>query len=274
MYFVPWPPPPEHPLFSAHLKHERAVELLSEVHREIRTYVSSQPDHFVADVDPASGDHRAYRVIDDQPNAHIALVVGDCINNMRAALDHAVFGLSVHYADHDLSPDEEQQISYPVCSTVECWRRATSAALRFLPPDVQRAIDAHQPYHDPAGPARANNPLRVLHDLWNADKHRRLHLVGAALAMHGVGVPEDATGRHRFTAPLTPGGSVVSRLPADLQPIEESDFYSRVEVQLEPTRAMPTIAQGRKVEAVLESLIRDVGWRLSNLATQPGPLSG
>ena len=269
MNFVPWPPPPDHPLYSAHLKHERAAELLGEVRREVETYVASQPDHFVGDVDPATGEHRAYRVIHNEPNAHIALLVGDCISNMRAALDHAVFGLTVQYADHDLSPDEEQQVSYPVCSTVDCWRRATTGALRFLPPDVQSAIDAQQPYHAPAGLARANNPLRVLHQLWNADKHRRLHLVGAAVTMHGVGVPEDATGRHRFTAPLTPGGSLVSRLPADLQPIEESDFLSRVEVQFRPTRATPTIVQGKKVEAVLESLIRDVGWRLSVLATQP-----
>jgi len=261
-------PAGEHPLASARRKLSRAERLIDAVRGAVGEYVASRPDRLVREVDPLTGDHLVYATITRPPNEDIAVVLGDAVHNLRAALDHAIFGLSVDHARRALTATEERSVWYPVCRRPVHWEAATKGPLRFLSADLQTVVDMDQPYHAPAGLARGNNPLAVLDDLCNIDKHRSLLLVGAVVELQGVGLAENVRGRHGFRPPPEPGATLVVRLPPDADPEHDIEVYSRVQVQFAPGGPVRNpVALGLSVENVLDSLWRAVEWRLSALET-------
>ena len=82
--------PQPHPLDSARLKLTRAGLHLETLKYEVLRFRQSNPYHIVKDIDPETGEQRTYCVIDRQPDHGMALVLGDLVNALHSALDHAV----------------------------------------------------------------------------------------------------------------------------------------------------------------------------------------
>lgn len=257
-------------LESAWAKLGRARGLASDLAGSVASYRSSAPYRVVRDADTVASEWATYAVIDRQPDPALPLVLGDCIHNLRAALDHAVYALSVASLGRELSPRESRATAYPVCDTQDDWTAAQKTMLRFLAPRPTEAIRLSQPMLAPEG-ARPTMPLRLISDLDNADKHRALLVTASAAGLLGVEVSDAAAGVHRFTRPRAAGGSLVSRMPLSSDPAKETTPHWKVHVRLDPSGPVrnPGILDS-EIDTLTQHLVRHVEYLLGRLAaTEP-----
>ncbi|MEA2252516.1 MAG: hypothetical protein QOG70_2758 [Solirubrobacteraceae bacterium] len=112
-----------------------------------------------------------------------AVILGEAIHDLRSALDQAIYWLTI-----DWSGQEVRGSSFPVYTRKTAFyekRRKTGDwsssggmyKIRGVGPGPQAFVEALQPY-----PQQMRHPycraLRTVHDLWNQDKHRLVHLWG------------------------------------------------------------------------------------------------
>src|SRR5665213_4296904 len=160
-----------HPLDGARLKIVRAQEHLDSIKSEIGAYLKTRPYRVAAKID--RNDRLRMPVeITVQPPTHIAMVIGDCVTNIRAALDYVAWELAVRYFNPrlDVASLEERRIAslplYQVAGDNGYTNRLKSLAKRGMPASAISEIDAIQPYNG------GYESLWVLHELVNTDKHR------------------------------------------------------------------------------------------------------
>lgn len=112
------------------------------------------------------------------------LIVGDVLTNLRAALDHALFGHVT--ARHPLTPQQERGLQFPILTNRDMWVGNPAATnpnrqhgqrgelAVWCDPKVLDVIEDVQPFN-------AANPdqhvLKILNELVNFDKHRSLRVV-------------------------------------------------------------------------------------------------
>lgn len=107
------------------------------------------------------------------------LIAADAISNLRGALDHAVWEISILTVGPppEPLPSRWRRIQFPVCASIEQWAEAISGKrdrLWALPSEVRFAIERAQPFHA----ARPDEePLVWLHELNNSNKHRTLSIL-------------------------------------------------------------------------------------------------
>jgi len=125
--------------------------------------------------------------------------VGDCLFNLRAALDHIVYALHDLFYSGSVPADAERAAQFPVLNLRQLTSRGgtlgkprtdTWNEINRLSEPQRAAIEELQPYR------RSNNgsdPLDVLrevilaiHELNIVDKHRHLHVVRTATFALGV----------------------------------------------------------------------------------------
>lgn len=107
------------------------------------------------------------RFTDPPPVAEWALAAGDLLNNLRCALDHAVYALAIIEAGQD-PPPQATRLAFPIADTEKGWRRAARRALGPRSNTAQDAIGSLQPGR------WAGSTLALLRELNNEDKHRLL----------------------------------------------------------------------------------------------------
>lgn len=106
-----------------------------------------------------------------------ALIVGDILTNLRAALDHAVFGHAA--ARQSLTPKQEKWLSYPIITTKSDWSDWLNQLQKkaiTVEPNVLTVIENSQPFNATAFPPDWH-PLALLNGLVNHDKHRAVRTV-------------------------------------------------------------------------------------------------
>jgi hypothetical protein len=107
-------------------------------------------------------------VDDPYPPVRLSVIAGDCIHNMRSALDNLVCGL-VLTAD----PAGTCGSAFPICATEPEWERVGRNNLSGIPEAARSVIRGVQPWAN----TRAPSPLTVLQRLNNKDKHRHLNFM-------------------------------------------------------------------------------------------------
>lgn len=141
--------------------------------RESKFYEIVKYDNLGEPSDPFVGILWKIHILNEIPWSW-GLVVGDAVNNLRAALDHAVFGVAVaNGASFDAKT--RKLVQYPIASSEEIFERAASPLRPFLSSAQLSAIASRQPYR--------NEPpslMETLRDLSNRDKHRALMVVSQA----------------------------------------------------------------------------------------------
>lgn len=135
----------------------------------------------------------AYLTGKEPPLQSWTLVAGDCLHNLRCALDHLVYAIAVHQSGANPPPDQSK-LQFPIADNRANFQNSTFRVASLSAP-VQAAIDAVQPYNrtHPKLPP----PLSVLRDLENIDKHRFLRLAYAGIGEIEVelgGVPDPRAG--------------------------------------------------------------------------------
>jgi hypothetical protein len=113
-----------------------------------------------------------HRVADD---LEWPLLVGDAVQNMRAALDYLMSQLARRHLGRMPTHKESRRIRYPVCRRKKEFVDASKVYLRYLEPDDLRALKRFQPYR--SFPKGYHHPLAALERLSNRDRYRSLRLV-------------------------------------------------------------------------------------------------
>jgi hypothetical protein len=104
------------------------------------------------------------------------VVIGDVLTNLRAALDHSLFGHVVARAT--LTPQQERALNFPILTDSTKWSGAQTSLSTLVDPAVLAVIDQSQPFHHPQSDGGPKwHPLAVLNGLVNHDKHRSVRTV-------------------------------------------------------------------------------------------------
>ena len=222
------------------LKVKRAEKHMAEIGRAAGRYAERHPYEIERIRQPASK-HNIHRVklhITEQPNSMIAVMLGDFVHNLRSALDHAIVAsvparrrnsASFQVLLEDVWAKDGRK--YKVRDPKQ--RKAFRTATRGLSPEAMAVVKRAQPYN---GAEPSHHVFAIISRLENADKHRKLIVVGAGLddallttSFRGRTLRRPQVGLHQF---LEDGAEIQSRLPSVIRPPLRD---SEVDVQLDGT---------------------------------------
>jgi len=98
------------------------------------------------------------------PRIEWALLIGDCVHNLRSALDYIAWELA--------GADPTDRVTmFPIFLNPDAYRREAPRRIERLPSEAQTLIEELQPYHATDPP---KSGLWALHTLDAADKHQLL----------------------------------------------------------------------------------------------------
>ncbi len=125
------------------------------------------------------------------PARKLALMIGDCVHNMRSALDYLAWELAGgHVAD--------TETMFPIFDTEAGFKTRGLKRIKRLPTDAKTLIERLQPYNTQFGGHQL--ALSAINKIDAADKHKLL-TVAIAIAEHVIcnhGAPRQARpGKHR-----------------------------------------------------------------------------
>ncbi|MGV0808562.1 hypothetical protein [Mycolicibacterium setense] len=258
-------------LESAYAKAEQAKVHLEKLQASVEAYRASEPHEFTRQavdhlVQPEMVVVKFKVKIKEAPPADWGLIVGDVLSNLRAALDHALFG---HASSRQaLTEDQERALQYPVVTDATKWPRAQAKLAPFVDPAVLQAIEDSQPF-------KVQLPdwqfLALLNGLVNRDKHRQVRVVTYNNELFEITHTDaDVVSIDNAPRELVDGAVVASvklRRP-DRQPGKPpSDVVAHLSVQFGYTEnlELPVVGEWKSVTAVLPVLHRNVVLVLDNM---------
>lgn len=164
--------------YGHNLKLDRAAYHLQSLDTQIRRWSESGPHRYTYELDSQSGKKHVRVHFDPLPD-EFRLILGDCLHNLRAALDALVYELALWYLDiYPLPEGRASGLEFPVFGDRVMTTREHRRKIGCIHPDAQAVIKRLQPYN--RGDEFARDPLWVLHRLANVDKHRAPHVIGNA----------------------------------------------------------------------------------------------
>lgn len=167
---------------SVDAKIARAVEHLAELEAERSRWFESNPLRAVPQPQGDGSREDLYLEVRVPMPGSLNALLGDCVHNLRSALDHLAMALAV---DNGADP-YDFTVQFPICGTQDAFfgrpnpktgrrprtppRGTGGHQVRALSPSAQAFVEGLQPYH------RGNTSwtLTELQQLDNRDKHRSL----------------------------------------------------------------------------------------------------
>lgn len=168
-----------HPLDGARLKVVRAQEHLEALKDEIGRYLDSHPHEFPVKY-KSNEVHAEAAVIKTEPPLRLSNILGDCVSNLRSALDYVAWQLVTRHCPAPLTKRQAKRIYFPISTSKNKAdllgsQSYANLALHGVPAPALDLIGSVQPYHAGYG------ALETLSLLVNEDKHR-LPLLTVAFA--------------------------------------------------------------------------------------------
>lgn len=155
---------------SHELRLDRAFHHLQSLKAEVARWKEKRPYRVVNEGDADSVyKFVKVRVLEDPPPV-LGSIVGDCVHNLRSALDNLVYGLAESRNGGPLPPEIENRPEFPVFRDRAKFLSKGKNRIRDIAPVAQTIIQGLQPYR--RGRVYWNDPLWQLHELSNRDKHR------------------------------------------------------------------------------------------------------
>lgn len=119
----------------------------------------------------------------EQPPPEFGLIIGDCLHNLRSALDSLAYDLARACKGEPLPDDIAKTSEFPIFIDPAKFAEQRERKIGATAPDVQAVIEELQPYHGRNNFASltsliarhrpyAHHPLWLLHELSRRDKHR------------------------------------------------------------------------------------------------------
>ena len=162
-----------HPLDGIRAKLDRADEHLEVLNAEIAAFLRGNP---YAVVDKLNRKAKTYTLtlrIFREPPLRLGSIAGDCVHNLRSALDHLTVALGDQLGATPTDA-EQKKIRFPTFSTRSAWNRGHWQHVKFLSAPMIAEVEALQPYHGWQHMGPFGHPLWKLERLWNWDKHNLL----------------------------------------------------------------------------------------------------
>jgi hypothetical protein len=167
----------ENELASCRLKIERAKEHFAILGAELLAWANTKSMRIVKETNDTGSVHRVFvEVIEQAPLNRWSLIAGDCVHNLRSALDSLVYGIAIYQTTQNPPPDEKV-LQFPIVTKQDKFS-SQEYRIKSLSPSVQAEIEKLQPYHRPH--PQLPPLLGLLSDLNNQDKHKTLNVVAAA----------------------------------------------------------------------------------------------
>ena len=180
------------------LKLYRALQHLERLEVEVKRWLGGNPYSIGIESDPERRENALWVNPLHPPPADFSLIIGDCLHNLRSALDSLVYTLAIANHGSPLSKDIAKKMQFPMTKDCDGFR-SSKWRIRDIPDGAQAEIEGLQPYNRRQNYAR--DPLWVLNELSNIDKHRLPHLTLFALrATHIGGDARFRIGRQRESA--------------------------------------------------------------------------
>jgi hypothetical protein len=196
---------------SCGLKIARAEEHAETINNEVREWSATDPYGLIQKRDSQGSRHSFHiEVRNEPPLQRWSLIAGDCVHNLRSALDHFLYAIVLR-KPAGILPGYERSIQFPIADCPS--RMPTEKWYGLLSGKVRTAIDGVQPYNRPHADFRPL--LGVVRDLNNSDKHRLLNVHIPRLQraeFPGITVPDGHTVRNFFFSKvgLVDGAEVAS----------------------------------------------------------------
>ena len=242
--------------YNHQLKLDRAVEHLQRFEAEVAAWLESHPYRLVHDRDLQTGEKLLIVELTEPVPSGFATIIGDCLHNLRSALDNLVYELAIAYIGIDPVPERRaRMLKFPVLADRAMDARECRNKIGCVHPDAQAIIKDLQPYE--RGRGGRSNLLWVLHELSVNDKHRFPHLGVASARAISVFVAS-RSGVLVGTPAWEPfeGRAVVLRYHSP------TGAYAEVDMQRPPTffvafgKGVPDAIYGYRVEAALQETLK------------------
>lgn len=156
-------------LKGAHAKLRRAHEHCNTLDRSIGSCFETHP--YTVSVEHPADELYVLRVTEahDIPDEDWALIIGDCVHNIRCCVDYIAWEL----AGGDPTDTETQ---FPIYSTEAGWDKRGVSRVKRMSADAQAFMKRLQPFNSQDPTRDVLTALRILDD---ADKHKLLTVVAA-----------------------------------------------------------------------------------------------
>lgn len=144
-------------------KHRQAINA------EVSGYFEKNAGLVVAELHPQLYGGGVSNVYGPPHPDSIALLIGDCLQNLRSALDYLVWELCL-----SAKREPGKHNAFPVCKSPESFKKRVKEdrLLDGVPEEAAAEIERLQPYQ--SGDLREYTRLWVLNELTNINKHRRI----------------------------------------------------------------------------------------------------
>lgn len=177
---------------SADLKIRRAEKHYAELSLLFR---KRKPFRYFLETNCKTGDRATFAKRDEDVANDAAIIIGDIIHNLRAALDHTYWNCTEKFSKSD---SERKSIQFPITSTEKALQESVLPGLPSRVSDsFANALGSLKPYRE-----GGNNLLCAIHDLDVLDKHKLLIPTGnftkITSAMIQVQVPDFPSGMMNF----------------------------------------------------------------------------
>lgn len=232
-----------HPLDDCIARLNRAHKQIGQLKRMVTVFLRQSPPPYGYDIvpDPDLGTFEfdlIGRVNREPDSLRLGLVIADVVNNLRAALDNLVWQLSVlEQARHGVSPPpdpiprkgpgcEWRKVAFPIVTGQPAWDPTAAMLLRFVGSGIRTPIKDLQPFvtgQKTGQPER--EPLAVLDELWNIDKHRHLHIGQWYAGLYAV-----TSGFHDFFQGAKERGWDYKIIRQSIGPFVDGTNLGRVEI--------------------------------------------
>ena len=150
-------------------KVDRATAHYADLKARIDGWFASDPYRLESVIADDRFSWKLYLRMDEPPPlVEWATILGDCLHNLRSALDAAVWELA--HCD-GATPTKPTQVQFPFCEREADWPRRLEGSLAGLPTDLLTKLEAVQPYNHTKGDERIS-ALSLLNTLDIEDKHK------------------------------------------------------------------------------------------------------
>lgn len=149
---------------SSILKIQRAEKHYTELSELLTKH---KPFRYFVETNFKTGKRATFAKRDEETANHAAIIIGDLIHNLRAALDHTYWECTESFAK---SEGERRQIQFKIVSTEKAFKESEMPGLPLRVSErFASALASLKPYRKDG-----NDSLCLIHDLDVVDKHKLL----------------------------------------------------------------------------------------------------
>lgn len=214
-------------------------------------WIATNPYTVDVHVEAQTGERVGIAMLREQPRAQWALPIGDCLYGFRSSLDHLAFELAEHHTGSPLPSDIAKDSEFPIYGRTPPDQNLITKKIGAIDPAAKAIIEALQP-HRQGNPAFERDPLWILNQLCNLDKHQTLHVVVPAKRGISLNLISGLIGSVQYSSGPVDNGAEVIRF--SLTPDGEGNMEVQLQLPYFVSFSEDSPAFGEPVIATLQAI--------------------